>query len=240
LTAKNIFSISAILLVLGVIVYILISCPVAEILLECVAWIDNMGAWGVLLFMVVFSIGVILFLPASVMSLGAGFAYGIVLGSVLVTIAGTIGAIVAFLLSRYIARDWVTKIIARDKRFQRVDKAIETNGFKFVLLTRLSPIVPYVLQNYTYGLTAVSLKDYCKASILGMLPGTFLYVYLGSMITEASEIASSDFLTTPEHIAFYAIGFAATVAITIALAKIAKKAMQEENSKNENPPDALC
>ncbi len=234
MTVKNIFSLSAALAVLGVIVYILISYPVAEKLLECVAWIDSMGNLGILIFMVVFSIGVIIFLPASVMSLGAGFAYGIVLGSILVTIGGMIGAVVAFLLSRYIARDWVTKIIARDRRFQRVDKAIAANGFKFVLLTRLSPVVPYVLQNYTYGLTAVSLKDYSKASVIGMLPGTLLYVYLGSMITEASQVASGKILTTPAHIAFYILGLIATVAITIVLAKIAKKAMQEENSRNGN------
>ncbi len=111
-------------------------------------------------FIAIYNLATLLFVPGSLLTVKGGCLFGIVWGSVYVLIAATLGAIWAFLLGRYLSRDWVCQKIGKNSQFQAIDRAVMQEGWKIVLLTRLSPIFPFNLLNYAFGVTQVSLKDY--------------------------------------------------------------------------------
>ena len=189
-------------------------------------WVEGLGAVGPIAFMVVYVIATVAFIPGSALTLGAGFLFGPILGSVVVFIGATIGATAAFLVGRYIARDWVKgKFIEGNDNFAAIDKAVGKEGLKIVLLTRLSPVFPFNVLNYLYGLTDVSLKDYVLASI-GMLPGTVMYVYIGSTFGELAAVFAGR-ERSPAEWALFGVGLVATVIVTVFITKIAKKALND-------------
>src|SRR5262249_61840093 len=120
--------------------------------------------------------------PGSLITLGAGAAFGLIRGTLAVSAGSTLGAAAAFLLGRTLARGWVEHKVANKPRFRALDQAIGAEGFKIVLLLRLSPVFPFNVLNYALGLTRVSFRSYLVASWIGMLPGTVMYVYLGAAL----------------------------------------------------------
>lgn len=191
-------------------------------------WIEGLGSVGALAFIALYIIATVAFLPGSILTLGAGVVFGVVMGSFYVFIGATIGATAAFLVGRYLARNWVAKKIADKKNFGAIDRAVGEEGFKIVLLTRLSPIFPFNLLNYAYGVTGVSLKDFVLASI-GMIPGTIMYVYIGSLAGSIATIGTQSQPGNPNaQWAIRIIGFIATVAVTIYVTKLARKALETE------------
>jgi uncharacterized membrane protein YdjX (TVP38/TMEM64 family) len=160
----------------------------------------------------------------------------VALGSVYVFIGASVGATLAFLIGRYLARSWVSKQIEGNTKFRAVDEAIAREGLKIVLLTRLSPIFPFNLLNYGLGVTQVSLKDYILG-FLGMIPGTIMYVYIGSLAGSLAMIGS-DQSTSPEtqriQWIIRIVGFIATVAVTVYVTRIAKKALDQSVASGEN------
>ena len=157
-----------------------------EILQRSLVWIRDMGPEGVVLFIGIYILACVFFLPGSVLTLGAGAIYGVVKGSMIVSAASTLGAVSAFLVGRYFARGWVQEKIQGAEKFQAIDEAVAQEGWKIVGLTRLSPVFPFNLLNYAYGVTKVSLRDFFFASWIGMMPGTVLFVYIGSLAGEAA------------------------------------------------------
>src|ERR1019366_4448940 len=135
-------------------------------------WIAGLGALAPVAFIAIYIAACVAFVPGSILTIGAGVIFGVVRGSIYVSIAATLGATAAFLVGRYLARDWVAAKIAGNARFAAIDAAVAKEGWKIVGLCRLSPAFPFNLLNYAFGLTQVSLKDYFFASWLGMLPGT--------------------------------------------------------------------
>jgi uncharacterized membrane protein YdjX (TVP38/TMEM64 family) len=191
-------------------------------------WIDNLGAVGALAFILLYIIATVAFLPGSILTLGAGVVFGVVMGSVYVFIGATIGATAAFLVGRYLARGWVAKKIAGNAKFKAIDEAVGREGLKIVLLTRLSPVFPFNLLNYAYGVTGVSLKDYVLGSI-GMIPGTIMYVYIGSLAGNIATIGTDSQPGDPTiQWAIRIIGFIATVVVTLYVTKIARQALEAE------------
>src|SRR5262249_39759619 len=151
--------------------------------------------------------------------------YGVVTGAVLVWVGANLGAVVAFLLGRTVARDAVARRAASNPKFAAIDRAVGREGLKIVLLTRLSPALPFSLQNYVYGLTRVSLRDYVVGSVVGMIPGILMYVYIGSLFTSVSEIASGSASGGTGAQVLKIVGFAATVAVTVVVTRIARRAL---------------
>src|ERR687883_71015 len=133
-----------------------------------------------------------LVVPGSLMTLAAGSLFGVVVGTAVVSLASVTGASLAFWLGRTLARDLVEKRLAGNPRFRALDQAVAAGGFKIVLLTRLSPLFPFTLLNYAFGLTRVRFRDYVLASWVGMLPGTVMYVYLGSTVKELADVAAGN------------------------------------------------
>lgn len=198
---------------------------VQELLRSALGWIDGLGPAGAAVFVVVYVVACVFFIPGSILTLGAGVVFGVVKGSVLVSVASTLGATAAFLVGRYLARGWVARKIEGNAKFKAVDEAVAREGWKIVGLTRLSPVFPFNLLNYAYGLTRVSLRDYFFASWIGMLPGTVMYVYLGSLAGDLARLGAGEHTRSAGEWALYGVGLAATVAVTVYVTRIARAAL---------------
>lgn len=200
--------------------------PIQTWLGQSLDWVEHLGSWGPLLFMAFYSLAAVLLVPGSVLTLGAGALFGVVRGSIYVSVASTLGATGAFLIGRYLARDRVAARIAGHPTFSAMDKAVAEEGWKIVGLTRLSPVFPFTLLNYAFGLTRVRLRDYVVASWLGMMPGTVMYVYLGSL----AKAGAAPRTRTQAEWALYGAGLLATVAVTITITRSAKSALAKKIS----------
>lgn len=160
--------------------------PVASRALACVLWFQHQGGAGTLLYGALDVIATVLLFPGTPLTLGAGFLYGTAIGTVVISIASTAAATAGFLLARYIAGDWLVRRLARYGSLRALDQTIADHGFKMVLLMRLQPVfVPFAYLNMGLGLSRVKLRDFVLGSWLGMLPGTILYVYAGSLLNAA-------------------------------------------------------
>lgn len=173
----------------------------------------------------------VLFVPGLLITMAAGLLFGVVKGTLLVSLASVTGASLAFLIGRYFARDWVSRKTAGSPRFRAIDEAIGKEGAKVVFLLRLSPVVPYNLLNYALGITRVSFGRYVAASWIGMLPGTVMYVYLGSLAGSiASLAAGSGSEKTTSQWALFGVGLLATVVVTVYVTRIARRALAAQLS----------
>ncbi|NER83078.1 MAG: TVP38/TMEM64 family protein [Leptolyngbya sp. SIO1D8] len=196
-------------------------------LVNALAWIDSLGAIAPIAFIILYVIVTVAFIPASIVTLGAGVVFGVVQGSLYVFIGAMLGAAAAFLVGRYLARDWVGSKIAGNDKFKAIDEAIANEGRKIIFLIRLSPAFPFNLLNYALGLTKVSLKDYVLGTT-GILPGTVMYVYLGSLAGNLATLGAGDTPSNPVITwTIRIIAFVATVGVTVYVTRIARKALQE-------------
>ena len=196
-----------------------------DLIRSSLQWVESLGIWGGVAFMGIYILATIAFLPASLITLAAGVVFGVVWGSIYVFVGATLGAIAAFLVGRYLIRGWVSKKIAGNSKFVAIDQAVAEEGFKIVLLTRLSPVFPFNLLNYAFGVTGVALKDYALGSI-GMIPGTIMYVYIGSLVGDITKIGTASQPT--DSIIQWIInitGLIATIAVTVFITRLATKAL---------------
>lgn len=217
----------------------------AELIQGACGWIKNFGGLTPLIFITLFNIGTLLFVPGSVLTIKSGVLFGTVWGSVYVLIAAFLGAMLTFGLGRYCCRDWVYRKIQAHPRFKLMDAAIAHDGWKIVLLTRLSPVFPFNLTNYAFGLTQISLKDYLLGS-LGILPGTVMYTYMGAVVGELGMSEIPQPLSSPEmqilHWAIRLVGIAATIGMTVYLAQLSRHALVQYAEQvtaadaSRNPP----
>lgn len=198
-------------------------------------WVQGLGPVGAIAFIAIYILATVAFLPGSLLTLGAGVVFGVVQGSIYVLIGATLGATLAFLVGRYLARGWVSKKIEGNQKFKAIDTAVSRAGIKIVLLTRLSPVFPFNLLNYAFGITSVSLRDYV-IGCLGMIPGTILYVYIGSLAGSLAQIGTANQPTNPAvEWTLRILGLIATIAVTLYITRIARKALSETVSEVKNP-----
>jgi uncharacterized membrane protein YdjX (TVP38/TMEM64 family) len=188
-------------------------------------WVQRAGLWGAVLFGLAYIPAAVLFLPASALTLAAGFIYGVVKGTIIVSLGSTAGAAAAFIVARTVGHRWVAATMARHPALDAVGRAVEGEAFKVVLLTRLSPLFPYNLLNYAFGLSPVRFKTYVLASWIGMLPGTIMYVYLGSAARSVAALLSGELRRSPGQQAMFAAGLVATVAVTTIVTRRARRAL---------------
>ena len=225
-------------------VVLALSFDVKEQLGGILKWMENTReSFGMLAFILVF-VGVyilacVMFVPGSIITLGAGAIVGVTWGTVAVSIGSTLGASAAFFIGRTIGRGWIAAKLADKPRFKQIDEAVGQQGFKIVLLTRLSPLFPFNLLNYAYGTTKVRFRDYLLASFLGMLPGTVMYVYVGSTIQDIARILSGagDIEGGPGQWALFYGGLVATVVVAVIVTRIARTALSQTISADENTPE---
>jgi uncharacterized membrane protein YdjX (TVP38/TMEM64 family) len=214
-----------VLLLVAAAVAAFVLFPVKEYLVRFTEWVRDLGWWGPLVFGVVYALTALV-IPGSVLTLGAGFAFGVVLGTVVVSFSSVTTATIAFWLGRTLARGWVEAKVAANPKFRAIDQAVAENGFKIVFLTRLSPVFPFTLLNYAFGLTKVRFRDYLVASWVGMLPGTVLYVYLGSTVREIADLAAGNVERPLAQKVFFWAGLVVSVAVTVLVTRVARRAIR--------------
>jgi len=212
--------------------------PVGSAVQQVQTWSERLGVWGPVLFGLLYVAAVLALLPGSALTLAAGALYGLVGGTIVASLASTAGAALAFLIGRYLARRHIQALLLRYPRFDALDKAINENGWKIVALLRLSPAVPFNLQNYLYGLTGIRFWPYLLTSWLAMLPTTFLYVYLGDLGREGLQVVDGG-VKRPRSNAEWAmliVGLLATLALTVYLTRLARKTLRQMPSFSREPP----
>lgn len=225
----------ALLIVLGVAMW---SAPTREWALAFIQYVRNLGWVGFLFYALAYVAGTVLLFPGTLLTVGSGFLYGPVWGTILVSPASVAGATIAFILSRSFARGWVAGKVQKYPRFAAMDRAVGRHSFKTVLLLRLQPInLPFALLNYALGLTSVKLRDYVLASWLGMLPATVLYVYVGSVVRDLAGVFRNGFSEAAQwqRLLFWG-GLVATAGLVVFLTRMARRALEEEMDESQVAP----
>ncbi|MBL0312124.1 MAG: TVP38/TMEM64 family protein [Holophagaceae bacterium] len=188
------------------------------------SWVGGAGALGVLAFIVIYALLAGVGFPALPLTLAAGVIYGPLKGTLVVSPASTLGALLAFLLGRGFFRDWVRSKASSDARLGALDAAVAKEGWRLVALLRLSPAFPFNVLNMTLGATGMALLPYLLASWIAMLPGTFLFVSLGAAAGQASGLGANH----PTNPWMLGIGILATAIVTLRVTQIARKALAKQ------------
>ncbi len=217
----------AVIALVAVVALVLAGKELGGYIPQFAAWVESLGIWGPLVFIAGYAAATVAFVPGSLLTLAAGAIFGLGKGTLLVFFGSTLGASLAFLIARYLARGAIERRLEDRPKFRSIDSAVGKQGRKIVFLLRLSPAFPYSLLNYGLGLTRVRFVDYVIACI-GMLPGTFLYVYYGKALGSLAEVAGG---ARPDKGAadwiLLGVGLAATLAVTTIITRIARRALQE-------------
>ena len=222
---------SSLAVILGSLVLLVRLLPVDRLVTLLSAKVESLGMWGPAMFAAVYVLAAVLFVPGSALTLAAGAVFGLVTGTIVVSIASTTAAAVSFLIGRYLARDTVRQWAAKNPRFAAIDRAIGQGGWKIIALLRLSPAVPFSLGNYLYGVTSIRFWPYVITSWLAMLPGTFMYVYLGyAGRAGLGAAAGAEGGRSPAQWALLVVGLAATVAVSVYVTRLARKAVKENTN----------
>ena len=211
--------------------------PVRDWFAQLQGWIAQLGATGPMVLAAVYVVATVLLIPGSVLTIGAGTLFGLWVGALTALTGANLGALCSFLLSRTLLRERVAKWAEANPKFAALDRAIGESGFKMVFLSRLSPAFPFVLLNYLLGLTKVRTGAYVLANLLGMLPGTFLYTYLGVAAREALGGVSADAAGPYKQILTW-VGLAATIGVVVLVTRAARKALADAGETQTMTPAA--
>jgi uncharacterized membrane protein YdjX (TVP38/TMEM64 family) len=213
-----------VILLLGLTVgfFVLREVKSAGLLDQALRWIQGLGPWAPVVFIILYIATVLIFLPAAILTAGGGFIFGMVSGAIYVLVAATIAANICFLLGRHIARDWIAHRLEAQPRFKALDEAVARDGWKIVALVRLAPIFPFSITSYGFGLTRVPLRQYFLANF-AMIPGTLMYVYFGSIARDLTERP-----TTPPWVKWTI--FALTLVVVFYITRFAKRVLSQKIS----------
>jgi uncharacterized membrane protein YdjX (TVP38/TMEM64 family) len=201
--------------------------PVKDWLITGLEWTQSLGILGPVFVIAFYIAAAVLFLPGSILTLGAGFLFRVVVGTITVSIGSTLGACAAFLVGRTVGRNWIAGKVAKNQKFSAIDQAVAQQGFKIVLLTRLSPIFPFNLLNYVFGLTNISFWKYALGSWIGMIPGTVMYVYLGAGLRSLADVAAGDVEQGAARKVFFGFGLVVTIIVTVFVTRVARRALKQ-------------
>ncbi|HXV27476.1 MAG TPA: TVP38/TMEM64 family protein [bacterium] len=187
--------------------------------------IDALGHWAPFLFIFLYVLTCLFFVPSIVFTFAGGMFFGLSRGFLLSLTGAGIGAVSAFLIGRYLARDWILKRFGKSQKFLKLNQMVRHKGWKIVVLARLSPIFPFFIGNYLFGLTSLSAKNYLAASVIGTVPSTAVYVYLGTLSRDLSLIGSGGRSRTPAEWGLFLVGMMATILLTLYFRRLARKAL---------------
>ncbi|XP_022722785.1 uncharacterized protein LOC111279963 isoform X3 [Durio zibethinus] len=227
--------ITLLLLLLAAVIFACFTLPVEKILKDFLLWVEkDLGPWGPLVLAVAYIPLTVLAVPASVLTLGGGYLFGLPVGFIADSIGATVGAGAAFLLGRTIGRSFVVSKLKDYPQFRSVAIAIRRSGFKIVLLLRLVPLLPFNMLNYLLSVTPVPIGEYMLASWLGMMPITLALVYVGTTLKDLSDVTHgwSEFSTA--RWAFLILGLAVSVVLMVCVTKVAKSALDKALAENED------
>ncbi len=203
-----------------------IFLPVKDWLIKSLEWTQGLGILGPVFVAAFYIVACVLLLPGSILTLGTGFIFKVVIGAITVSIGSTLGACAAFLVGRTVARKWIAAKVAKNEKFAAIDEAVAQQGFKIVLLTRLSPVFPFNMLNYAFGLTKISFWKYALGSWIGMIPGTIMYVYFGAGLRSLADVAAGNVEKGTAGTLFFWLGLVATIVVTVFVTRVASNALR--------------
>ncbi len=205
-----------------------ITLPVKEWLRLALTWTAEHRTMAAVSFIALYVVAAVFLLPGIILTVAAGALFGFALGTVVVSIGSVLGATAAFVLGRTLARDWIRQRIEGWPRMRALDRALGARGFWVVLLTRLSPLFPFNLLNYAYGITAVRARDFVVASWIGMLPATVVYVYAGSVAASLAAALAGNVQMGGVRRWLLGVGLAATITVTVLVTRLARRQLERE------------
>ncbi|KAJ9700224.1 hypothetical protein PVL29_005850 [Vitis rotundifolia] len=227
--------ITFLLLLIAAIAVACFTLPVEKILKDFLLWIEqDLGPWGPLALAVAYIPLTVLAVPASVLTLGGGYLFGLPVGFVADSIGATVGAGAAFLLGRTIGRSYVISKLKDYPQFRAVAIAIQRSGFKIVLLLRLVPLLPFNMLNYLLSVTPVPVWEYMLASWLGMMPITLALVYIGTTLKDLSDVTHGWHEFSTSRWIFIGLGLVISVILMVCVTKVAKAALEKALAENED------
>jgi uncharacterized membrane protein YdjX (TVP38/TMEM64 family) len=200
--------------------------PVKEWVLSFTGWVRSFGALGMVIFAVAYFFAVVALAPAGLLSVAAGLLFGAWAFPIVVA-AATAGAVLAFVIGRYLAREQVKRAVRKRPVLEAIDQAVREEGWKIVVLLRLTPLVPFNIQNYALGVTDVGLLPYALGTFFGIMPGTALYVYLGAIGEAAARGDTGGLL----QILFLGVGLITTIVVVVVIGRKAKAKLREVGIK---------
>jgi uncharacterized membrane protein YdjX (TVP38/TMEM64 family) len=191
------------------------------------AGIESLGPWAAPVFVALHAVSVVVLVPSIVPNFAAGALFGFLLGLPLTLLGAGLGAVAAFGLGRTVAHGWVERRFGSDSRFRALSKLARERGWKIVALARLTPIFPFSIGNYAFGVTAIRARDYFFASVLGTIPSNAVYVYLGALAGEVAAGSAAGRERTPAEWALLVAGLVATGVLVVFLRRLATDALGE-------------
>jgi uncharacterized membrane protein YdjX (TVP38/TMEM64 family) len=219
----HVIIISILFVALGI--ALLVYFDVNEDVLRLLDWLDALGIWGPLLFIMVMMLVVVFLLPGVMFTAGAGFVFGVVEGTACVVVGTTLGAALAFLIARHLFGDRASQFVLRRARLRLVSEEFTPHGWKIVLLTRLVPFFPFKLSNYFFGLTQFSLRGFVGGTFVGIIPLSLHNVWLGSIAAGIAVPGGHIAARTPFEWTLYGLGFLAIVGLVVYLNRLARRAL---------------
>ncbi|MBI3317417.1 MAG: TVP38/TMEM64 family protein [Candidatus Omnitrophica bacterium] len=191
-------------------------------------WIEGSGIWGPFIFIGVYILSILFFIPSFVFTFSGGVLFGLWKGTVLSLLANGAGSVCALLMGRYLARNIVEKKFAHRREFERIAQAVQKKGWKMIALARVSPVFPFLIGNYAFGVTRIPAWKYFLASVLGSIPSAAVYTYAGFVTGSLASLHSANHGRTPGEWLLLILGLAGTIFLTVYLQKIVRQ-MDMEN-----------
>ncbi|MEE4216352.1 MAG: VTT domain-containing protein [Xanthomonadales bacterium] len=210
--------------------------PIEQIVMALREWATAEPGKALLGTMLFITIGFLLMLPSSLLMMLAGFLFGLVHGFAITWTAGLLASTAAFWIGRTAARPWVERLVRRKAVFIAIDRAIQHKGFLVVLLSRIVMLLPFPALNYTLGLTAVKFRDYLAGSNIGMIPPYFLFVYLGTTVSNVTAFLNGSISLGRNEIIVGALALAAIVLIVVFIVRTAARALKSELNRTASGP----
>ncbi|KAL8151583.1 hypothetical protein V2J09_021391 [Rumex salicifolius] len=211
-----------------------------QYLKDFLIWVkEDLGPWGPLALAVAYIPLTVLAVPASVLTLGGGYLFGLPVGFIADSIGATLGATAAFIIGRTIGRSYVKSKLKNYPKFQAVDIAIKKSGFKIIFLLRLVPLLPFNMLNYLLSVTPVNIGSYILATWLGMMPITFAFVYVGTTLKDLSDVTHGWNEVSTTRLIFVAFGLVMSAVLVVLITKVAKASLEKALLENSNVEDVL-
>ncbi|MBI1356709.1 MAG: DUF547 domain-containing protein [Acidobacteria bacterium] len=223
-------------LILAGLLLLLKALPVDALVRALTRWIESLGFWGPAIFAALYAVWATALLPAAALTLVGGAVFGLAVGTAAVWSGAVVAMALSFLIARYAARERVERMARANPKFGAIDRAIGQGGWKIVAMLRLSPAVPFNLQNYLYGLTPIRFWPCVLTSAVAILPGTFLYTYLGHVAGQGLQAAGGGEGRPPAQWALLGVGLLATLGVTVYVTKLARRALAEQAGVAEQAP----
>jgi uncharacterized membrane protein YdjX (TVP38/TMEM64 family) len=190
-----------------------------------IALIEGLGSWGPIAYGAIYVIGALSGVPSWTLSIASGAIFGAFGGTLVSAIGGALAAAIGFAIARRFGRGWIESFARRRRAFRVIDHAVREGDWRVVALLRLSPIIPYVISNYVFGLTAVRFWPYVVAGLVVTLPGKAFYAILGEMGRSGMEAATGAPPIRAIEWVLLAIGLAATAALVTYLGRLARRTL---------------